>query len=75
MNYRDIEFENIRGYKKLSPVAKKHFETIYKMHNSIVGLEYKEDWEPIKIIEHKNWIEVHFKNGKWLHYYYDGTWG
>lgn len=75
MNYIKIDFSKVKGYNQMSEKAKKHFERVYKAHNSIVGNEYKEDWEPIKVKEHENFIEVHFKNGEWLHYYSNGTWG
>ena len=75
MNYLKIDFAKVKGYNKMSEAAKKHFERVYKEHNSIVGNYYKEDYRPIKVKEHKNWIEVHFKNGDWLHYYINGTWG
>lgn len=74
MNYIEIDFSKVKGYNQMSEAAKKHFERVYKAHNSIVGDEYKEDWKPIKVKEHENFIEVHFKNGDWLHYYSNGTW-
>lgn len=74
MNYIEIDFEEITGFNKLSEAAKKFFEGMYKKHNSAQGLSCKKDWIPKKVVEHKTYIEVHFKNGKWLHYYTDGTW-
>lgn len=74
-NYNDIDFAKVKGYNKLSDQAKVLFVETYRTHNSGQGLEYKEDWEPIKVKEHLSYLEVHFKNGEWLHYYINGTWG
>ena len=46
----------------------------YKIHNSSIGLDYKEDYTPVKVEENNEQLEVHFKNGVWLHYMPDGTW-
>ena len=75
MNYLKIDFAKVKGYNEMSATAKKHFERVYKEHNSIVGSGYKEDYPPIKVTEYENFIEVRFKNGDWLHYYFNGTWG
>lgn len=75
MNYIEIDFSKVKGYNKLSDKSKRLFEEIYKRHNSVVGNYYKEDYQPIRVKEYKNFIEVHFKNGDWLHYYNNGTWG
>lgn len=75
MNYVEIDFNDVKGYNKLSQPAKNLFEWTYKSHNSGQGLDYKKDWIPIKVKERKTFIEVHFANGKWLHYFPGGTWG
>ncbi|MEY8416343.1 hypothetical protein AAK964_08575 [Tissierella praeacuta] len=75
MNYIEIDFNKVKGYNKLSEGAKKFFEMMYKKHNSVHGLDYKKNWLPSKVKEHKTYIEVHFNNGEWLHYYSNGTWG
>lgn len=74
MNYIEIDFEKVKGYGKLSDPAKELFERIYKKHNSGHGLDYKKDWIPVKVKEHKTYLKVHFKNGEWLHYSPNGTW-
>lgn len=75
MNYIEIKFEEIKGYDKLSEVSKKFFKKVYKLHNSIIGLEYKNNWIPIKVIERTTYLKVYFKNGEYLNYYINGTWG
>lgn len=75
MDYRDIKFSNIEGWNQLSEVAEKVFIRLYKAHNSCLGLDYKEQWEPIKVKEFRAYLKVWFVNGEWLHYYPNGTWG
>ena len=75
MNYIDIDFEKVTGFNKLSEAAKELFKSVYKRHNSGQGTDYKKDWTPKKVKEHRTHIQVHFKNGEWLHYYPNGTWG
>ncbi|KAB3534423.1 hypothetical protein F8154_08960 [Alkaliphilus pronyensis] len=75
MGYIEIDFDRIKGYSNLSEVAKEHFVKIYKRHNSGQGSDYKEGWTPKKVKEHRSFLEVHFKNGEWLHFYPNGTWG
>lgn len=75
MNYIEIDFGKITGFNKLSEPAKDLFINTYKRHNSGQGTDYKEDWKPNKVKEHKTHLQVHFMNGEWLHYYPNGTWG
>ncbi|OLS02911.1 hypothetical protein [Tissierella creatinophila] len=63
----------IKGFKNLSNPAKRLFGYVYQKHQA--GVEDKEDWTAIKVKERKNCIEVTFRNGKWLNYYTNGTWG
>lgn len=74
MSYIEIDFEKVKGYSKLSDAAKRLFQIVYKKHNSAQGVEYKEDWKPVKVKEHRKYLEVHFKNRQWLHYTPKGTW-
>lgn len=74
MNYLEIDFEKVKGFSKLSDPAKELFISTYKTHNSGQGTDYKEDWKPVKVKEHKTHLEVHFKNKQWLHYMPNGTW-
>ena len=74
MNYIKIDFSKVKGYQNLSEPAKALFRRSYKVHNSVHGMDYKEDWIPKKVKEHKTYLEVHFKNGQWLHYLPNGTW-
>ena len=71
----EINFEEIKGYKKLSENAKKLFENTYKKHNAMLGMESKKRWIPKKVQENSKFLRVDFKNGEWLHYYANGTWG
>lgn len=75
MNYLEIDFTKVKGYNKLSENAKEIFERTYKVHNSIQGLDYKEEWQPVKVTESEKHLKVVFKNGDWLHYYPNETWG
>lgn len=72
--YIEIDFEKVNGFNKLSEHAKDLFKSVYKKHNSVQGKDYKEGWIPKKIKEHRSYIEVHFRNGEWLHYFANGTW-
>lgn len=72
--YIQLNTEKIKGYDKLSEPAKQIFQKIYKSHNASQGLDYKKDWIPVKIREHKHYLEVHFKNKEWLHYLPNGEW-
>lgn len=74
MNYIDIDFNTVKGYSSLSEPAKRLFERVYKVHNSCHGIDYKAEWVPVRVKEHRKYLEVHFKNGEWLHYLPDGTW-
>lgn len=72
--YVQIDFEKVKGYNKLSDFAKTIFEKVYKMHNSVHGLDYKINWIPKSVKEHKTYLEVHFSNKDWLHYTPNGEW-
>lgn len=74
MNYIEIDFNKVKGYEKLSERAKILFERVYKSHNAAQGLDYKKNWIPQSVKEHKTYLEVRFKGGEWLHYMPDGTW-
>ncbi len=75
MNYIEIDFDKIKGYSSLSDRAKELFKSTYKVHNAGQGLDYKADWIPTKVTEHREYLKVIFSNGDWLHYYANGTWG
>ena len=75
MNYLEIDFNKVEGYSKLSDPAKELLQKTYKVHNSGQGTDYKEDWRPVRVLEHSKYLKVVFKNGEWLHYYPNGTWG
>ena len=74
MNYVEIDFAKVKGYTKLSEQAKQIFERVYKTHNACHGLDYKKEWIPVSVKEHKTYLEVHFQNGGWLHYLPNGAW-
>lgn len=62
----------IKGYNKLSPVAKDIFDKVYLYHQN--GVEDKAAWTAVKVQEKKTHIRVTFKNGEWLHYMPNGSW-
>lgn len=74
MNYIDICFQDIEGWNEISVKAEEVFKRVYKLHNSCQGTDYKKEWIPVKVKEHKKYLEVHFANGGWLHYLPNGTW-
>jgi len=74
VEYIEIDFTKVKGYSRLSEHAKKFFQRVYVRHNAAQGMEYKNDWVPVRVKEHKEYLEVHFKCGEWLHYLPDGTW-
>lgn len=74
MNYIEIDFNEVKGYSKLSEGAKVLFRNIYKFHNTVVGTEYKKEWEPVEVEECEGYLRVVFRNGEWLHYLPNGTW-
>lgn len=74
MNYLEIDFSKVKGFNKLTPDQQQLFIDIYKVHNSIVGSDYKEGWEPLRVQwvkdspDRYSYLRVDFKNGTWLHY-------
>ena len=80
MNYIEIDFSKVKGFNKLTPGQQELFIKTYKIHNSIVGNDYKEDWRPIKVVwvEEKpskySYLRVEFQNGDWLHYTQSKEW-
>ncbi len=80
MNYIEINFNDVKGFDKLTPVQQSLFIDTYKRHNSIVGNEYKEEWQPVKVAwvkekpDRYGYLKVDFKNGQWLHYTQKGDW-
>ena len=75
MNYIEIDFNDVEGYKELSEDSKVYFKEVYRLHNSAQGIDYKQDWVPVKVTEDKACLKVVFKNNEWLHYFKNGTWG
>ena len=73
-NYLEIDFEKVKGYKKLSENAKGIFQRVYRAHNSMQGQTHKFDWVPISVKECKTHLEVRFHGGEWLRYLPNGTW-
>jgi hypothetical protein len=73
-NYINIDFNKVKGYKALSPQSRQLFERIYKLHNTIQGLDYKMDYIPLAVKQDGDKLKVTFKTC-WLYYYANGTWG
>ena len=80
MSYVEIDFNAVEGFNKLTPEQQSLFIDTYKKHNSLVGSEYKEEWQPVKVAWVKespsrySYLKVEFKNGDWLHYTQKGDW-
>jgi len=74
MKIDSLDFESIEGYSKLSLIATKVFERVYKLHSASLGKTLKDDYRPVKVKERNTHLEVYFKNGQWLHYLPNGTW-
>lgn len=80
MNYLEIDFNNVKGFNKLTSDQQGLFINTYKVHNSCHGLDYKADWAPISVEWIKRekgrqgYLKVIFRNGKWLHYTQKGDW-
>lgn len=69
------ECSGIDGYSALSLDARKLFCSTYKVHYQGHGKECKNKWNAISVKDCGGDLEVIFKNGEWLHYYRNGTWG
>lgn len=74
MSYLEINFEKVKGYKKLSEPAKEVLQRVYKIHNAQQGKDCKQDWIPKRVKEFSSHLIVHFINGEWLHYLPNGLW-
>lgn len=74
MNYLEIDFTKVKGFNKLTAEQQKLFIETYKLHNSIQGNDYKEDYIPVSVKSEKDYIKVVFQNGEWLHYLKNRTW-
>lgn len=72
--YVTIDFNEVKGFEKLSDPAKRIFQSMYKSHNAAQGLEYKICWIPKSVKEHKTHLEVHFTGKDWLHWLPNGEW-
>ena len=78
--YLEIDFTKVKGFDKLTPGQQKLFIETYRIHNSIVGTDYKEGWKPLKVrwVEENpsrySYLRVDFQNGDWLHYTQKSDW-
>lgn len=68
-------YSAIKGFNQLSVLARFLFKTTYRKHQKSLGEQEKENWTPTRIIEQKVCLKVFFKNGEYLFYYADYTWG
>lgn len=68
----NIDYLKVKGFEKLSPKAQQLFQHIDRNHTACV--RDKAAWTPVKVKERKDHLEVHFKNGEWLHYSPNGSW-
>lgn len=67
--------EKIKGFSKLTKEQQSLLITVNARHKAGVGTDYKDGWTPIGVKPLGNNLKVTFKNGDWLHYYANGTWG
>ena len=67
-----MNYSNIKGYEKLSEGAKGVFNYVHRKHQNGVD---KEEWIVIEVKQRATYLKVSFKNGRWLAYYPDGSWG
>ena len=69
--------KKVKGFKKLTEQQQQFLERTNARHKAGVGTDYKDGWTPtsVKPIGAGKTLKVTFKNGDWLHYYSDGTWG
>lgn len=74
VNYIEIDFNKVKGFKRLTAEQQQLFIRIYKVHNSGQGLDYKDGYTPLSVKWDKNHLKVVFKNGIWLHYSQNETW-
>ena len=80
MNYLEIDFTKVKGFDKLNQEQQELFIETYRIHNSIVGTDYKEGWKPLKVKWVKeipsrySYLRVEFQNGDWLHYTQNKEW-
>lgn len=74
MNYIKINFNQVKGFEKLTPEQQELFKNTYRVHNSVHGSDYKEDWIPVPVKRENSYLKVVFRNGEWLHYTGKGTW-
>ena len=72
--YLEIDFTKVKGFDKLNHEQQELFIETYKLHNSIQGHEYKEDYIPVSVKSEKDYLKVVFQNGEWLHYTQKGDW-
>lgn len=70
----NIKLKEIKGFEKLSLAGKKVFLSTLGKHYEHLSDESKEKYRPVKVKEHKDYIEVHFSSGEWLHYTASGEW-
>ena len=80
MNYIEIDFTKVKGFNKLTAEQQELFKSTYRVHNSVHGLDYKDEWIPISvkwIVENPtkySYLKVVFQNGEWLYYTQNRTW-
>ena len=77
MSYIEIDFYKVIGFNKLTPKQQELFKSTYRVHNSIHGTDYKEDYIPASVRwvnDRPGYLKVVFRNGNWLHYTQRGEW-
>lgn len=67
--------DKVKGFNKLTKEQQELLIRTNARHKAGVGTDYKDGWTPVKVSPLGNNLKVVFKNGDWLHYYTNGTWG
>jgi len=67
--------KNVKGFNGLSSSDQELFLEIYTRHQAGHGMDFKDNWKAVSVRREQRYFKVVFKNGQWLHYYLDGSWG
>jgi len=69
-----MNYENIKGFNKLTLEQQQNFIATHKRHLAAVGNDYKLGYTPMGIKPAGKSLMVKFQNGEWLHYTASGEW-
>lgn len=69
------QMKRVTGFNKLTEQQQQLLIRTNARHRAGVGTSYKDGWTPTNVSPLGRNLKVVFKNGEWLHYYTNGTWG